>query len=98
MTKKITNLVMRLISFIQGKHYGLGEFSAHKQWGTLSDRCLDKSNFLGCQKQQCRDGMVLAGVAWLTVFRKIKEKGNMYTAQSWLGGSGLTDQIFYVSD
>ena len=35
--------------------------------------------------------MVLAGVAWLTVFRKIKEKGNMYTAQSWLGGSGLTD-------
>lgn len=42
--------------------------------------------------------MVLVGVAWLTFFRNIKEKGNMYGAQSWLSGSGLTNYMFYVSD
>ena len=36
------------ILYSRKKLYGLEEFSAHKQWGTLSDRCLGKSNFLGC--------------------------------------------------
>ena len=38
----------------------------------------------------------MAGVAYLTFFRKLKEQGNKYRVYSWLGVWGLTGYIMLL--
>ena len=86
------------MSLIQGKTIcGLGESSASKQCSVLPKEFWAIDSFIEIEKQQRGDRAWLAEVAYLTLFRKIKEQDNKYRAQSWLGVWELVDGIHCVS-
>lgn len=53
-----------------------GNTRPHKQWSTLLAGFWARESFIEHRKQQSRDRAKLASVAYLTLFRKIKEPGS----------------------
>lgn len=69
----------------------------HKLQSTVTEVCLGKGMFYWVLEVTVWRQAWLTGVAYLILFRNIKEQGNKFGAQSWLGIYGLADSIYCIS-